>query len=195
MQVSGFLLWRNRSIVESSNSFTIKRFDTNPEFGIELTANGSAFSLLGTSVVGRVRYRMTLTNKLVKSVRSATFSRDYRLKVGDVVIIESERMLVTRLDDATDSAVYRVQLERGYNGTEDVTHEAGSTISVIVVERAASLLSTTDSNRCYLPWSSGDLQKSGSYELEFEVSDVTGSKFSVPNTPLVLTVTDDFEGA
>lgn len=197
MQVNTYQLWRNRTILEATTSLRMKRHDTNPEPAIEVLVNGDPFSLIGAGVVGRLRFSLKLNQDLVENSTRLTASRDLRVQVDDILIIDSERLRVTKVDSASDRLTLRLTVERGVNGTEKAAHSSGAVISVLIAERQAVVLGTLSGSghRCYLPLQSGDTSRSGTYEVEFEVTESTGGKFTIPQTPVKLIVSDDFEGA
>jgi hypothetical protein len=195
MQALPIQFWRNRTLVESTISPTLKRFDTAPDLGIEVFVGALPYSLAGASVIARMRFQVTLLQKLVAGSKVAVISRDSKLRVNDVVVFGSERITITAIDSVSDPAAFRCSVLRNQANTQPETHEYGTVGSVLVIERAGIILSGDNTNRVYLPWlSSADTSRIGSFELEFVVSESTGVSFSIPTSPVTVTIVSDFNG-
>lgn len=197
MQVLPFVRWRTQSLTETASTLTLKRGDTHPDLGIEVRVNGEEFSLLGTLVTARVRFTLSLEQYITDSTLRMRVSYDTRLRVGDIIVIEKEKVKVEQIDDTSDPGFLRIKVIRGQESTTAAAHESGVTMSVVLVERRASLISDDYNNKVVLEWSPGDTERLGDFEVEFQVSE-TGNdqiRYSIPTSPILVSVVSDFSGS
>lgn len=190
MNVETLLYWRAQDITEIEPAPSFRRGDTAPEIAVDFTAGGTALSLLGSKVTGRVRFSLALIDPLSRLTTRLRVKADPRVVVGSVLLVETEKLLVRGIDDVTEAGRFAIAITRGHLGTTAAPHSAGTLAEVVVVERTCPLVSVPENNRCYLPWVEGDNAKAGVYELEFEVTDSIGKRFTAPTSPLRFTVTD-----
>lgn len=195
MQTTTMLLWRNDTVIEAASAITLKRFDTSPNIGLMTVAAGLPYSLVGTTSVARIIFRMTLTQKLAKGVTQVRTNKDTKLKVNDILIIDSERIRVDVIDTIAEPGFYRLKVTRAMSGTTDVDHAENSQIKVLMIERSATLAVSASNNIVFMKWTStNDTSRVGDFELEFEVTESTGAKFSIPTSPISIQIIDDFNG-
>ena len=183
--------WRTKAIHESITSLVLKRGDTNPDPGIWVFTLGVPYSLVGTTATARLRFRMTLKQKVPTNVTVIRTSIDSRLRVGDTIIIDSERMSVVKIDQSSDPGFYRLKVTR--SETPQV-HESGSNITIPIFDRSAQLVDENDKNKYYVRLQPGDTDRLGDFALEFEIRE-TGNpdlRYSLPATPIPITVVEDF---
>ena len=190
MEVTTLLYWRVQGITELQPQPAFKRYDTAPEIAADFSASGTALSLLGSKVKARVRYTVSLLDPVTTSTTQLRTTYDARVRTGTVMKLRDELLLIKSADNVSEAGVLRISVSRGHQETTRASYPAGFAARVTLFERPCTLLKSTSNNRCYFTWESEDLSQAGGYELDYEVRDSTGKRFTAPLSPITFQVLD-----
>lgn len=190
MEVIPFAHWRSRGLVEVTDAFALRRGSTHPDVGVELLVGGTAYSLHGHTVRAKLRFTTFLRQELGITSPQIRLSDDKRVRVGDTLVVDDERMLIQRVDAVSDPGYLRLRVKRAVDGTEASSHENGTPALIYVVDRTAVFLDVDKMNRFTLQWKKGDTDRVGDFELEFLISEpgTNNLVFTVPASPLPITI-------
>ena len=170
----------------------LKQFDTSPNVGVQLAIGGVPYSLIGTTTVARLKFSFALKETLALGSKILKTSIETKLRLNDILRIDQEQLQVILIDDVSDPGFYRLKVKRAQNSTTESAHSVGTDIDVILVERNAKIASGNNNSIAFFEWVANDTARTGQFELEFEVTESQGAKFSVPETPIAITISQDF---
>lgn len=192
MNVETLSVWNNGAVVQPTSTLRIRRGDTTPGVGVSVFVGDTPVSLAAASVTARLRFGIRFLQKVTATEVNIKVTKDNRLKVGHVLTVNRERMLIVSIDKQVYPDGFRLRVSRAQSGTVSREHSLYTIASVLLLERSCKSLESDDSNRFWLDWQTGDTDEIGAFLLDFEVIDASSKRFSVPRNPLQVIIVDSY---